>query len=77
MLALTPGSVTPFGLINDLGRRARVVLDKDMLQSEWVNYHPLHNAASTTIRATDLVRFITSLGYAHEIVVVPGRMGEG
>ena len=77
VLALTPGSVTPFGLINDLGRRVRVVLDKDMLQSEWVNYHPLHNAASTTIRAADLVRFVEALGFAPVIVEVPARMDKG
>ena len=74
VLALTPGSVTPFGLINDSERRTRVVLDQEMLQSEWVNYHPLHNAASTTIRAADLVRFVDALGFAPVIVVVPERV---
>ncbi len=63
VLALTPGSVTPFGLINDTQRRVTVVLDEEMLDSEWVNYHPLHNAASTTLRSADLVRFIRALGY--------------
>lgn len=50
VLALTPGSVTPFGLINDTQRRVTVILDEEMLGSEWVNLHPLHNAASTTLR---------------------------
>ena len=68
VLELTPGSVTPFGLINDRARRVTVILDQDMLDSEWVNFHPLHNAASTTLRSADLVRFVRALGYEPIIV---------
>ncbi|HVZ08517.1 prolyl-tRNA synthetase associated domain-containing protein [Rhodopila sp.] len=68
VLGLTPGSVTPFGLLNDTKRRVTVVLDHDMLDSEWVNFHPLHNEASTTLRSADLVRFVTALGYQPVIV---------
>lgn len=71
VLELTPGSVTPFGLINDRDRRVRVVLDQEMLAAEFVNYHPLHNAASTTLRSADLVRFVEALGYQPVIVSVP------
>ena len=70
---LTPGSVTPFGLINDVARRVTVVLDQDMLASEWVNYHPLQNGASTTIRAEDLVKFVRALGYDPILITVPER----
>ena len=63
VLGLTPGSVTPFGLINDRARLVTVVVDEDVLKSEWVNFHPLHNAASTTLRSADLVRFMRALGY--------------
>ena len=71
VLALTPGSVTPFGLINDAQRRAAVVLDEEMLESEWVNFHPLHNAASTTLRSADLLRFVHALGYEPIILRLP------
>lgn len=70
-LELTPGSVTPFGLINDTQRRVTVILDEDMLRSEWVNFHPLHNAASTTLRSSDLVKFVRALGYTPLIVKLP------
>jgi Ala-tRNA(Pro) deacylase len=63
ILGLTPGSVTPFGLINDKQRQVSVVLDADLIKSEQVNFHPLHNAASTTISSADLVKFIKALGY--------------
>lgn len=71
VLALTPGSVTPFGLLNDTRRRATVILDEDMLKSEWVNFHPLHNTASTTVRSADLVRFVRALGYQPISLRVP------
>jgi len=73
VLQLSPGSVTPFGLINDTARRVNVILDQEMLESEWVNFHPLHNAASTTLRSADLVRFVHALGYEPVIVQVPER----
>ena len=75
VLALTPGSVTPFGLINDTQRRVTVILDEEMLDSEWVNFHPLHNAASTTLRSSDLLRFIRTLGYEPIVVHLPDAAG--
>jgi Ala-tRNA(Pro) deacylase len=71
VLALTPGSVTPFGLMNDAERRVTVILDEAMFDSEWVNLHPLHNAASTTLRSADLLRFVRALGYAPIVVRLP------
>jgi len=67
-LAITPGSVTPFALMYDVKNTVSVVLDCEMMQSEWVNYHPLHNAASTAIRSQDLVKFLRALG--HEPVII-------
>lgn len=72
VLGLTPGSVTPFGLINDARRRVTVILDEEMLDSAWMNVHPLHNAASTTIRSADLVRFVRALGYEPVVMRLPG-----
>ena len=63
VLGVVPGSVTPFALINDTGQRVRVVLDKEMLDQELLNYHPLTNEATTAITAQDLVRFIRSCGH--------------
>ncbi len=71
VLELTPGSVTPFGLINDKQRRVTVILDEAMLDSERVNFHPLHNAASTTLRSTDLLRFVRALGYDPIVIRLP------
>lgn len=63
VLNITPGSVTPFALMNDTERQVTVVLDTDMMAAEQVNFHPLSNDASTTIKADDLMKFIKQLGY--------------
>jgi hypothetical protein len=48
--------------INDTQRRATVILGEEMLESEWVNLHPLHNADSSTLRSANLLRFVRALG---------------
>jgi len=70
VLGVEPGSVTPFGLINDTGQRVNVVLDAAMMAHERLNYHPLQNTATTTIRAADLVTFIRACGHEPRIVAM-------
>ncbi len=72
VLGVEPGSVTPFGLINDQAGRATVILDAPMMQEEWLNYHPLRNDATTTIRTQDLVAFIRATGHEPRIIQVSG-----
>jgi Ala-tRNA(Pro) deacylase len=64
VLGVEPGSVTPFALVNDTGRRVRPILDRAMLAVDPLNFHPLRNTATTTIATADLLRFMTALGYA-------------
>jgi Ala-tRNA(Pro) deacylase len=70
VLGVEPGSVTPFGLINDITQRANVILDATMMQQEILNYHPLKNNETTSIRNSDLVSFIKSCGHQPRIVAV-------
>jgi len=74
ILGVEPGSVTPFGLINDTARRANVILDKTMMDQEWLNYHPLRNDATTTIRAADLMAFLRATGHDPRVVTVSEPM---
>ena len=68
ILGVTPGSVTPFALINDSEHRVRPLFDKAMLDHAILNYHPLTNEATTTIKAADLPVFIKAMG--HDVQVV-------
>lgn len=63
VLKTTPGSVSPFALMNDVARQATVVLDKDIMETALVNFHPLRNTASTALTSSDLLKFIKSLSY--------------
>jgi Ala-tRNA(Pro) deacylase len=61
-LGVAPGSVTAFGLINDLDHRVRFVLDAGLAASDPVNFHPLTNTATTAISQPDFRRFLAAIG---------------
>jgi Ala-tRNA(Pro) deacylase len=63
VLGVEPGSVTPFALVNDTGRRVTPVWDTKMLAHELLNFHPLENTATTTIASADLRRFAQATGH--------------
>ncbi len=67
-LGITPGSVTPFALINDRAVTVTVVLDQALLAHDLVSCHPLGNDATTALKPADLCRFIRACG--HEPVFV-------
>ena len=69
---VTPGSVTPFGAINDTEARVTVVLDAAMMAHETLNYHPLVNTMTTSIARDDLVKFLESTGHMPRIERVSG-----
>jgi Ala-tRNA(Pro) deacylase len=61
-LGLTPGSVSPFGLINDREHAVRVVLDRDFQTAERLAFHPNINTRTFTIAATDFKTFLDASG---------------
>ena len=66
-LGVTPGSVTPFALINDVDLRVSVVLDAAMMAMDRLNYHPLTNDATTAITPRGLHDLIISFGHSPRI----------
>jgi Ala-tRNA(Pro) deacylase len=68
VLGVEPGSVTPFSLINDTENQVRVVLDREMMADEFLNFHPLVNTKTTQISPDGLLKFITSCGHQPDIV---------
>ena len=57
-LGLTPGSVTPFGLINNSEHDVIVFIDSELQNAEKVSFHPCINTASLIIKKDDLIRFL-------------------
>ncbi len=59
-LGLTPGSVSPFGLINDITGAVRVLVDQDLRGADRLIFHPNINTASVVVSWNDLERFFSS-----------------
>jgi Ala-tRNA(Pro) deacylase len=68
LLGVIPGSVTPFAVINDHTGRVGVVLDESLMQHDMLNFHPLENVATTTIKSADLLTFLKATGHEPRIV---------
>ena len=69
-LGVTPGSVTPFSLINDTENTVSVILDENLFKFDRLNFHPLVNSMSTTIDAGDLPKFVQATGHDPQILKV-------
>jgi Ala-tRNA(Pro) deacylase len=57
-LGLKPGSVTPFGLINDINGEVIVLVDRDLTKADIVSFHPNVNTATIGVSYNDLEKFI-------------------
>ena len=68
LLGVEPGTVTPFGLMNDLGKQVTPVIDASLMSATLINFHPLVHTASTGIRPGDLLSFIRACGHKPLIV---------
>ena len=67
-LGVRPGSVCPYAIINDTGRNVKILLDKSMMETDTVNYHPLLNTMTIGVKPADLIKFIESTGHIPHIV---------
>ena len=69
-LGLTPGSVSPFGLINDRDHHVRVAIDRDLKSADRVSFHPNINTATLTLARADFERFLADCGNSVQYVTV-------
>lgn len=67
-LGVRPGSVCPFSIMNDTDHQVKILLDKSMMETDIVNYHPLLNTMTVSLKPVDLIKFIESTG--HEVHIV-------
>ena len=61
-LGLTPGSVSPFGLIHDSSHSVRVVVDRDLQNAARISFHPNINTATLVVSNDDFERFLAACG---------------
>jgi Ala-tRNA(Pro) deacylase len=61
-LGLTPGSVSPFGLIHPGSRDVVVIIDTELRDAKRLMFHPNINTATLTISFADLEKFLATRG---------------
>ena len=69
-LGLTPGSVSPFGLIHDRDRHVRVVIDRDLKSAKRISFHPNINTVTLTMAYADFQKFLDVCGTVVQYVAV-------
>ena len=67
-LGLEPGSVSPFGLINDAEKNVHLFIDEKLKGCERLTFHPNDNRASLVISKYDFLRFLDYTGNSYEFI---------
>ena len=67
LLGLQPGSVSPFGLINDHNHLVKVIVD-DRLVGQQLLFHPNTNCRTLSIQYNDLLKFINARHNPYQII---------
>lgn len=58
ILNLKPGSVTPFGLLNNTGNNVEWYIDKAFMKENIIGIHPNENTATVWLHVNDLISII-------------------
>ena len=67
-LGLTPGSVSPFGLINDAKDHVHLFIDDNLRRAEKLSFHPNINTATIVVSYPDFIRFLDWSGNTYEFI---------
>ncbi len=67
-LGVEPGSVSPFGLINDIEKHVHLFIDEKLKESDRLAFHPNVNTASLVISKIDFLRFLEYSGNSYEFI---------
>lgn len=67
-LGLRPGSVSPFGLINDTENHVHLFLDSTLKNQPSLSFHPNDNTATVVISREAFQRFLDICGNSYEYI---------
>jgi len=59
-LGVTPGSVSPFGLIHDKDHHVRVFLDREFKSATSISFHPNINTRTVVLKFADFERYLST-----------------
>ncbi len=60
-LGLTPGTVSPFGLLNDKNHEVEVYIDQKVYYAKIVSFHPNRNTASLELSGNMFRKFLQAI----------------
>ena len=72
-LGLQPGSVSPFGLINDTENHVHLFLDENLKNEQSLSFHPNDNHATVVISNEEFMRYLTLVGNTYEFIELYDR----
>ena len=67
-LGVSPGSVSPFGLINDEEHHVHLFIDEQLQSADKISFHPNDNTASLVIDYKDLLKYLDAMGNSYEFI---------
>ena len=67
-LGLKPGSVSPFGLVNDEENHVHLFLDANLREQESLSFHPNDNTATVVISQEMFQRYLAAVGNTYEYI---------
>ena len=67
-MALPPGVVSIFGLLNNDEKDIKIYLDKEMLVERLMSFHANDNTKTIFLSTEDMYKFIRTIGYEYTIV---------
>ena len=67
-LGLRPGSVSPFGLINDAENHVHLFLDRTLRDYPSLSFHPNDNTATVVISQEMFGRYLEAVGNTYEYI---------
>ncbi|MBR5511483.1 MAG: prolyl-tRNA synthetase associated domain-containing protein [Bacteroidaceae bacterium] len=67
-LGITPGSVSPFGLINDTENHVHLFLDANLQKYDLYSFHPNDNRATVVISKEEFSRYLQEVGNTFEYI---------
>lgn len=62
-MAVAPGAVSIFGLLNNSARDIKVYFDKEILSDSIMTFHPNDNTKTLFLSTDDIRRFLSTVGF--------------
>jgi len=62
------GSISPFGLLNDIDNHTHLFLDKHLLEVDKLSFHPNDNTMTIVISKTDFIKYLDWVGNDYEFL---------